>query len=52
MNCPLCESVPSREYARDITHINFVRHTTMLRVADMLNRGVVYTDGREVVLLG
>ncbi len=39
-------------YAKDTTHINFFRLTTMIRVAELLERGMFYTDGRNVVVLG
>ena len=39
-------------YARDITHVNFFRLTSMLRVAELLNRGISYTDGTNTLILG
>jgi hypothetical protein len=37
-------------YARDPTHVNFFRLTTMVRVADELNKAVFVTDGRNVTI--
>ena len=39
-------------YARDITHVNFFRLTTMLRIAEYLGRGMLYTNARNVVIFG
>ena len=39
-------------YAKDTTHVNFFRLTTMVRVGELLDRGMFYTNGRNVVILG
>jgi len=39
-------------YARDITHINFFRLTTMLRIAEYLGKGMFFTNARNVMIFG
>ncbi|MBD3393900.1 MAG: methyltransferase domain-containing protein [Chitinivibrionales bacterium] len=39
-------------YAKDPTHINFFRLTTILRLAERLDKGLFYTDARSIAILG
>jgi len=39
-------------YAKDITHIHFFRLTTLLSVADILQKGITFTNAKNVAVFG
>jgi hypothetical protein len=39
-------------YAKDSTHIHFFRMTTLITVAEILNKGIYFTNARNVAVFG
>jgi hypothetical protein len=39
-------------YAKDATHVNFFRLTTMVRIAEYLGKGIFFTNARNLVIFG
>jgi hypothetical protein len=39
-------------YARDKTHVNFFCPVTMLKIAELLGKAIIYTNGKNVIIFG